>query len=169
MDFTCFCYLCKKQENDSSSEAEAELDSKIEGLIQEVEGLENFSLARSTAQTPLKALQLYPPEKCRQEIGKYKELYKFGKEKKAHNYCLYAILSRGYQVAFFEYKICYFSQNHQFLEEFKKECVNFSTAAEGFGKLIGNEIVMPELWKRRQNFEKHFFEKMQEISRDPNA
>ena len=109
---------------------------------------------------------MYPPEKCRHEIGKYKELYKFGKEKKAHNLCLYDILKKGYQVAALEYQICYFSQNHQFLEEFKNECVNFSKAAEGFGKLLGNEIVMPELWKKRQNFEKYFLEKM---SQDPNA
>ena len=93
-------------------------------------------------------------------------MYKFGKEKKAHNTCLYDILQRGYQVAALEYQQCYFSQNYQFLEEFKKECVNFSKAAEGFGKLLGNEIVMPELWKRRQNFEKYFLEKM---SQDPNA
>ena len=158
MDFTCFCYFCKKQENDSNSKTEVELDSKIEGLIQEVEILEHFADLAKTVQTPLKGLQLYPPEKCRHEIGKYKELYKFGKEKKAHHSCLFDILSRGYQIAALEYQLCYFSQNHQFLEEFKKECVNFSRAAEGFGKLLGNEIVMPELWKRRQNFEKYFFE-----------
>ena len=154
MDFTCFCHFCKKQENDSNSKAEVELDSKIEALIQEVEGLEHFyDIAMTASQTPLKGLQLYPPEKCRLQIGKYKELYKLGKEKKAHNYYLYEILSRGFQIAAFE---C--SKNLQFLEEFKKECVNFSTAAEGFGKLLGNEIVMPEEWKRRQNFEKYFFE-----------
>ena len=165
MDFTCFCYLCKKQENYSNSKAEAELDSKIEGLIQEVEGLEHFAdLVAKTAQTPLKGLQLYPPEKCRLQIGKYKELYKLGKEKKAHNYCLFAILNRGYQIAALEYQLCYSSQNHQFLEEFKNECVNFSKAAEGFCKLIGNEIVMPELWKKRhENFEKYFFEKLNQI------
>ena len=160
MHFTCFCYLCKKQENDSNSKAEAELDSKIEALIQEVEGLEHFFDLAMNAETSLKALQLYPPEKCRHLIGKYKELYKFGKEKKAHNKCLFDILRRGYQFAASEYLTACsnYSQNHQFLEEFKKECENFSTAAEGFGKLLGNEIVMPELWKRRQNFEKYFFE-----------
>ena len=169
MNFTCFCNFCKKQENDSNLKAEVDLDSKIEGLIEEVKELEQFSLAM-TGQTPSKArLQLYTPEKCRHEIGKYKELYKFGKEKKAHNYYMYEILNRGFQIAAFEYQICYYSQNHQFLEEFKKECVNFSKAAEGFGKLLGNEIVMPELWKSRQNYEKYFFEKMQEMSRDPNA
>ena len=160
MHFTCFCYFCKKQENDSNSKADVELDSKIEGLIQEVEGLEHFADLAKTTQTPLKGLQLYPPEKCRLEIGKCKELYKFGKEKKAHNSCLYDILKKGYQVAALEYQLCYFSQNHQFLEEFKKECVTFSTAAEGFGKLLGNEIVEPELWKRRQNYEKYFFEEI---------
>ena len=100
----------------------------------------------------------------------FKELYNLGKKKKAHRTCLYAILNRGYQISSFEYHICYVNFNscssqgqclgYQFLEEFKKECVNFSKAAEGFGKLLGNEIVMPELWKRRQNFEKYFFEKI---------
>ena len=160
MHFTCFCYFCKKQENDSNSKAEAELASKIEGLIEEVERLEHFYDLAKTAETPLKALQFYSPEECRYEIGKYKELYNFGKKKKAHNSCLYAILSRGYQIAEWEYRACYYSKNTQLLEEFKKECVNFSKAAEGFGKLLGNEIVMPELWKRRQNFEKYFFEKI---------
>jgi hypothetical protein len=65
-------------------------------------------------------------------------LYKLGKEKKAHRTCLYTILNRGYQIAALEYQLCYFNQNHQFLEEFKKECVNFSKAAEGFGKKFIN-------------------------------
>ena len=75
----------------------------------------------------------------------FKELYKLGKKKKAHRTCLYAILNRGYQISSFEYHICYVNQvntcqdrclaiGNQFLEEFKKECVNFATAAEAFGK-----------------------------------
>mgnify|MGYP006903673972 CR=1 FL=1 len=32
------------------------------------------------------------------------------------------------------------------------------------GKLLGNELVMPELWKKRhENFEKYFFEKLSQI------
>ena len=74
----------------------------------------------------------------------FKELYKLGKKKKAHRTCLYAILNRGYQISSFEYHICYVNFNscssqdqclgNQFLEEFKKESVNFATAAEAFGK-----------------------------------
>ena len=70
----------------------------------------------------------------------FKELYKLGKKKKAHRTCLYAILNRGYQISSFEYHICYVNScqdqclGYQFLEEFKKECVNFATAAEAFGK-----------------------------------
>ena len=74
----------------------------------------------------------------------FKELYNLGKKKKAHRTCLYAILNRGYQISSFEYHICYVNFNscssqgqclgYQFLEEFKKECVNFATAAEAFGK-----------------------------------
>ena len=125
----------------------------------------------------------------------FKELYKLGKKKKAHRTCLYAILNRGYQISSFEYHICYVNFNscssqdqclgNQFLEEFKKESVNFATAAEAFGKpstifffenfflfdpdfvagkLLGNELVMPELWKKRhENFEKYFFEKLSQI------
>ena len=72
----------------------------------------------------------------------FKELYKLGKKKKAHRTCLYAILNRGYQISSFEYHICYVTTRcqdqylgYQLLEEFKKECVNFATAAEAFGKL----------------------------------
>ena len=71
----------------------------------------------------------------------FKELYKLGKKKKAHRTCLYAILNRGYQISSFEYHICYVTTRcqdqclgYQLLEEFKKECVNFATAAEAFGK-----------------------------------
>ena len=65
----------------------------------------------------------------------FKELYKLGKKKKAHRTCLYAILNRGYQISSFEYHICYVNIDYQYLEEFKKECVNFSKAAEAFGKI----------------------------------
>ena len=71
----------------------------------------------------------------------FKELYKLGKKKKAHRTCLYAILNRGYQISSFEYHICYVTTRcqdqclgYQLLEEFEKECVNFATAAEAFGK-----------------------------------
>jgi len=171
MDFVCYCDFCRKQENESTSEVEEELESQIEELIQEAEKLEPVTDIAKNAINPLMSFNLYPPEKCRHEIGLYKELYKLGKKKKAHRTCLYAILNRGYQISSFEYHICYVTTRcqdqclgYQLLEEFKNECVNFATAAEAFGKLLGNELVMPELWKKRhENFEKYFFEKLSQI------
>ena len=66
-----------------------------------------------------------------------------------------------------EYQICWANDKPEFLEEFKDECVRFSKAAEVFGKLLGTELVMPELWKKRhQDYEKYFMEnivKMQNL------
>jgi len=79
----------------------------------------------------------------------------------------YEILNRGYQVAALEYQICWANDKPKFLEEFKSECVRFSKAAEAFGKFLGTELVMPELWKERhQDFEKYLHEnivKMQNL------
>ena len=49
----------------------------------------------------------------------------------------------------------------QLIEEFKNECVNFAKSAKCYDKLLGNEIVKPEIWRERhENFEKYFSEKI---------
>lgn len=161
MGFTCFCDLCKKQDGMNQTETE----TKIEELIKEVEKLDVDEEASSKSTTPMMARLLYPPEKCRRHIECFKKLYNLGKEEKTHRRCLYYILNRGYIVANWEYQICFSNRQvpnrHQFLEEFKKECVSFAKAAEGFGKLLGEELVKPEVWKKRyQNFEKEVMKDM---------
>ena len=39
------------------------------------------------------------------------------------------------------------------IEIFEQEAVNFARAAEKFGKILGKEVVEPEMWKKcHQNF-----------------
>ena len=113
---------------------------------------------------PIVKFKLYPPEKCRQEIEGYKKFYKIGKEKRVPAYILYNILNHGYHCSAYMYQICVFSKKEEFLEEFKNECVNFSKAAEGFVKLLGDEIVDSDLWKKRhEDFERYFHENHLEV------
>ena len=53
-------------------QVEAEVESKIEELIQEAEKLEPVTDIAKNAMNPLMSFHLYPPEKCRHEIGLYK-------------------------------------------------------------------------------------------------
>jgi len=162
-NFTCSCDLCKKQDHRLTGVSQTEIETKIEELIEEVE---KFKVDRVTAATksltPMMASLQYSPEKGRREIDCYKKLYQFGKEKKAHRYCLYHILSQACEMAAANYLICLDLKKTEFLEEFKKECINFAKTAEGFSKLLGEELVEPELWKKRhQNFEKTLMEELQ--------
>merc|ERR1711874_281239 len=145
---TCSCDLCKKQDHVPTG-----IEAKIEELIEEIEKLYVDEVAARKSHPTMAILQ-YPPEKCRRQIDCYKKLYKFGKEKKVHRYCLYHILRSGFQIASLEYQICQALKKHEFAEEFKKESISFAKAAEGFSKLLGEELVEPELWKKRhQNYE----------------
>merc|ERR1711874_589364 len=152
-NFTCSCDLCKKQDHVPTG-----IEAKIEELIEEIEKLYVDEVAARKSHPTMAILQ-YPPEKCRRQIDCYKKLYKFGKEKKVHHFCLYQILIDGFKSARNEYLICEELKKHEFLEEFKKEAVNFAKKAEGFGKLLGEEFVKPEIWKKQhQNFEKYIME-----------
>jgi len=161
--FTCFCDLCKKQEHHGPTENETE----IEELLEEVEKLHvDRNDATKSPTSPMMVFLQYPPEKCKRHIECYKKLYKLGKEKKANRYCLYTFLKEGFKISQLGYMICRENNKHQFLEEFKNECVSFAKAAEGFGKLLGKEVVKPEDWKKRhQNFEKDLFEEIQKLKR----
>ena len=99
-------------------------------------------------------MQPETPEKCRKIIDTYKRLYRLGKMMKAPPTCLYRVLENGYETSHYGYyQVCRFTENDQCSEEFKKDCIVFSKAAEAFGKLIGKELVQPDLWKKRQRFE----------------
>jgi len=164
MDFDCSCHFCEKQDNLTGENDFLAIETEIEELIEKVEKLQIDCAAAKEAHLPNMGILLFPPEKCRMAIGFYKQLYNLGKKMKAHRACLYEILNLGYQVASLEYQICWANDEHQFLQEFKRECVNFSKAAEAFGKLLGTELVMPELWrKRHQDFEKYFMENIEKM------
>ena len=47
----------------------------------------------------------------------------------------------------------------------EQEYVNFAKAAKGYAKLLGNEIVKPEIWRERhEHLEKYFSEKIKGMS-----
>jgi len=148
--FTCLCDLCKKQDH-----VPTKIETEIEELIEEIEKLDVEKKAALRAPTPISFCMQFPPEKCRKQIECYKKLYKLGKERKAHRYCLYSSLGLGFEASKFGYDICKYSNEHQYLAEFKNECVNFAKAALGFGKLLGDEVAETEEWKKRlEDFEK---------------
>ena len=86
-------------------------------------------------------------------------------------------LGLGFQAASSEYQICWFNEklcghplsdysqvefvNPEYLKEFETESVNFAKTCEAFGKLLGDENVHPEKWRRiRLNYKRYFFEEM---------
>ena len=112
--FTCICEFCQESEDDERTT----IQSEIQELIGEVENL-----------------QPETPEKCRKMIDTYKQLYKLGKMTKAPPTSLYRVLENGYETSRYGYRICRLTENNQNSEEFKKDCIDFSKAAEAFGKL----------------------------------
>ena len=112
--FACKCEFCQESDDDEQTT----IQSKIQELIKEVENL-----------------QPETPEKCRKMIDTYKQLYKLGKMTKAPPTCLYRVLENGYETSRYGYRICRLTENNQNSEEFKKDCIDFSKAAEAFGKL----------------------------------
>ena len=58
----------------------------------------------------------------------------------------------GYEISDFGYQVCRFTDQNK--EEFKKDCITFSKAAEAFGKLLGKELVRPDEWKKLQRLNK---------------
>jgi len=163
MNFICECDFCKEGEEDDKTVVQL----KIEELIDKVTELQ-MERVHAVNQSDLSAteFQLYSPQKCRNEVDFYKQLYKLGKDKKCHPFCLYLVLWEGYRAASFETELImmdvdHLKQNENLFEEFEKDCVMFSKAAEGFGKFLGKEFVKPELWrKRHQNYKKYLLEEM---------
>merc|ERR1719462_572268 len=159
MGFTCLCDLCKKQDESPTEVNQTEIESKIEDLIEEIKKLDVDKSAAYKATTSKMAFSHYPPDKCRRHTECYKQLYKFGKERKAHRCDMYLILVQGFHTASAEYQICWGNKMFKEMEEFKKESINFAKSAEGFAKVLGEAIVQPEGWKEiQQNFEKKMME-----------
>ena len=128
--FACTHELCQESDNNERTT----IQSEIQKLIKEAD-----------------KLQPETPEKCRKMIDTYKQLYKLGKIMKAPLTCLYRVLKNGYETSDYGYRVCSFTD--QIKEEFKKDCITFSKAAEAFGKLLEKELVRPDEWKKLQRFE----------------
>jgi hypothetical protein len=157
--FTCNCELCQESVDDEPTT----IQSEIQELIKEVENLHPET-----------------PEKCRKMIDTYKQLYKLGKMMKASPTCLYRVLENGSEISEYGHRVWRFTNQNK--EEFKRDCIAFSKAAEGFGKLLGifynilsdchksdeiyyllnafrldknlgKELVRPDEWKKLQRFE----------------
>ena len=113
MGFKCICDLCKHQEDSSSTiEDQNETQSKIDKWTEEAEKLQqDLILAREEEDSdPSKMFELYPPEKCRNHIDCYKQIYKHGREAKANLYDLFQILCLGFEAGFFGCKVCYYKE-----------------------------------------------------------
>ena len=119
---------------------------------------------RMTAKQPnldnKKIFRIFPTEKCRRLVDRYKQLYKLGTEKKAQRFYLYHIVLDGFTAAYWFYELCYTLdlENEPVAGEFKNVCIMFARAAAGFGKLLGEEYVDVNEWKKRQNFDKYFMD-----------
>ena len=117
--FACICEFCQESNDDDRTK----IQSKIQVLIKEVENL-----------------QPETPEKCSKMIATYKKLYKLGKKMKAPPTSLYAVLKNGYQTSRYGYRVFRFTENYHKSEEFKKDSITFSNAAEAFAKVLGTEL-----------------------------
>ena len=109
MGFKCICDLCKHQEDSSpTTEDQNETQSKIDKWTEEAEKLQqDLILAREEEDSdPSKMFELYPPEKCRNHIDCYKQMYKHGRAAKANLYDLFQILCLGFEAGFFGCKVC---------------------------------------------------------------
>ena len=116
--FACICEFCQESNDDRTK-----IQSKIQVLIKEVENL-----------------QPETPEKCSKMIATYKKLYKLGKKMKAPPTSLYAVLKNGYQTSRYGYRVFRFTENYHKSEEFIKDSITFSNAAEAFAKVLGTEL-----------------------------
>jgi len=155
MGFTCFCDLCKKQDESATDVNVTEIETKIEELIEEIKKLNDDMSAACKGTTPMMIYLQYPPDKCRRHIECYKQLYKLGKERKAPCDDMYQILRQGHKAAEFEWQICCANDLPKEMEEFKKEGINFAKSLERFVKFLGEALVDTDFWKKcQQNFEK---------------
>ena len=110
---------------------------------------------RMTAKQPnldnKQRFQIFPTEKCRRLVDRYKQLYKLGTEKKAQPFYLYHIVLDGYTAAYWFYELCYtLDLENELAGEFMSVCIMFAKAAEGFGKNLGKGYVDVNEWKKRQ-------------------
>ena len=119
-----------------------------------------FHNCNHTTGHPLsKIFELFTPQKCREEVECYKKLlYKFGKEKRCSPVDLYDCAVQGFYTASSQAQLIQMRHvtDQKLFKEFKNDSENFAKTAEKFSKIMGNDFVESEKWRKcHQNFGKY--------------
>ena len=118
-------------------------------IYQEVETRQKFYQLSNRQDLPdFKEYYTENSQKAKDYIECAKNLYNYGKDKKVQPICLYRLLQRGYCISAMIFHLTQHKYQKMF---FEKEAIKFAQAAQKFEKILGNELVRPEVWKRRQN------------------
>ena len=132
--FVCRCNFCQHN-------AEDEKDFALYELFHRAEQLKKDHFDSDSVPLPV---PFY-----RQGVDLYKGLYKLGREKNISPSVLFHYLQDGFS---FGYQGFIFS-NGNVKEQFKTDSEKFAETAEKFHKILANDAVDLELWKKRQNLE----------------
>ena len=132
--FVCRCNFCQHN-------AEDEKDFALYELFHRAEQLKKDHFDSDSVPLPV---PFY-----RQGVDLYKRLYKLGREKNILPSVLFHYLQDGFS---FGYQGFIFS-NGNVKEQFKTDSEKFAETAEKFHKILANDAVDLELWKKRQNLE----------------
>ena len=153
--FICSCEFCQEQTEKIRKETEDQTmirevtENELSKMIyQEVETRQKFYQLSNRKDLPdFKEYYTENSQKAKDYIECAKNLYNYGKDKKVQPICLYRLLQRGYCISAMIFQLTEHKYQKMF---FEKEAIKFAKAAEKFEKILGNELVRPEVWKRRQ-------------------
>jgi len=136
MSFVCSCEFCK-------NDCEDEKDFKFYELTLKIQKSEATS-----------------HQDKRKLVDLYKEIYKISKEKNLPPHILFGQIEHGFQFGYSGFLMTIQSKNREARWKFEDDCENFAKAAEKFHKILGNDAVDLELWKKRQNLKTYTSEKL---------
>ena len=91
--------------------------------------------------------QNYSLEKCKKHLEIIHILFNHGQEKKFQPVCLHGLLETGYHATVLGYLL---TEHRGEKKKFQQEALSFIKTAEKFEKLLGKEIVQPEVWLDRK-------------------
>ena len=118
-------------------------------VYQEIETRQRFYQLSNQKDLPdFKQYYTENSQKAKEYIECTKNLFNYGKDKKVQPICLYRLLQRGYHTSALIFQLTEHKYQKMF---FEKEAINFAKTAQKFEKLLGSELVRPEVWKQRQN------------------
>ena len=154
--FICSCEFCQEQDEKIRKETDVQAmlrevtENELSKLIyQELETRQKFYQLSNRKDLPdFKDYYTENSQKAKDYIECAKNLYNYGKDKKVQPICLYRLLQRGYCISAMIFQLTEHKYQKMF---FEKEAINFAKAAQKFEKVLGNELVRPEVWKRRQS------------------